>query len=390
MALKTVGDLKFSVAGLLQGTNLQRVTNTDGAIERAARTLVQQADIPEASASTAITLYGGVDFYAAPSTIFGTALNLILPQGQVANWLDYNYKVQLDTFSRERYRLPNGYMVTFQYEKGQPLLGVQSPNIKPQVILDPMNATDGWAVAGTASNLAVDSTNYYYPPASLRFTVTGLGTGTLTKTLTNTSDLSIYQGVGVAFLAIQIPSGTTATDLATLSLKLGSDSSNYNLVTTSTGFLGSWISNEWLLVAFDFAGASTVGTPDWTAIDYVQVLVGTLATITNFRTGGLFMSLPCPHNIFYQTAAIFKNASTGDVSNTISADSDFIILSDPAYTLLEHESALTIAFQNGGNLAGDSLGYLKERLYSDGGLYEKYRADNPSSELRTSETYYDL
>ncbi len=387
MALKTVGDLKNSVAGLLQGTNLNRVTNVDGAIERAARTLVQQADVPEASSSTAITLYGGVDFYSVPQVLFGTALNLILPQGQASNWLDYNYKVQLDTFSRERYRLPNGYMVTFTYDKGQPLLGVQSPNVKPQVILDPMNSTDGWTAGGSASGLAVDSTNYFYPSASLRFNLAGASTGTLSKTESNPADLTIYDGVGVAFLAIYAPS---VTNLTNIELRLGSSATNYSSVTATSSFLGAWIANEWLLVAFDQALAVDTGSPDWSAIDYVDVLVTTTGSITNFRVGGLFLSLPCPHQIFYQTAAIFKDAVTGDVSNVVSADSNYIVLSDPAYTLLEHEAALTVAFQNGGNLAGDSLGYLKDRLYGQNGLYEQYRADNPSAELRTTETYYDF
>lgn len=387
---KSVGDLKNSVAGLLQGTNLNRVTNVDGAIERAARTLLQQSDVPEASGIQSIILYGGVDFYALDPLIFGGAINLILPQGQTPNWTDGNVKVQLDTFSQSKQRLANGYMVTVQYDRGQPLIGITSPSIFPQVIIDPMNATTGWVAAGTASGLTTDTTNYYQQPASLRFTVTGVGTGTLTKTETNPTDLSTYQGVGVAFLAFQIPAGTTATQLSQLSLKLGSDNVNYSLVTTTTGFLGAWTSGEWLIAAFDFAGASTAGTPNWAAIDYVQVLVGSLGTFTNFRVGGLWLSLPCPHNLYYQTAAIFQKATTGVISNVVSADSDLIILSDPAFTLLEHEAALTIAFQNGGNLAGDSVGYLKDRLYGNDGLYDKYRANNPSSELRTIESYYDM
>lgn len=388
--MKTVGELKLSAAGLLQGTNLNKVTNVDGAVERAARTLLQQADVPEASGVQPVILYGGVDFYAVDPLIFGGAINLVLPQGQAPNWLDGNIKVQLDSFVAGKQRLANGYMVTVQYDRGQPLLGITSPNIFPQVIIDSMNSTTGWAASGTASGLALDSTNYYQQPASLRFNVAGLGTGILSKTESNPSDLSMYQGVGVAFLAIQIPAGTAATALSSLALKLGSDSANYSLVTQSTGFLGSWTSGEWILVAFDFVEASDAGAPNWSAIDFVQVQVGNLSTITNFRVGGLWLSLPCPHNIYYQTAALFKNAATGVISNVISSDSDYLLLSDPAYTLMEHETALTIAFQNGGNLAGDAIGYLKDRLYGQDGLYDKYRADNPSSELRTIESYYDV
>lgn len=383
---RTVGELKLSVAGLLQGTNLQRVTYPNGALERATRTMLQQADVPEASATDAITLYGGVPFYEIPQTIFGGALNLILPQGAQNNWLSQNYKVQLDRFSQDQYRLPNGYMVTVQYQNGQPVLGVGTPNIFPQAILSTMNETTGWTVGGTATGLARDVSVYYKQPASLRFSV-GTGVGSISDTLPNPIDLSVEQGVGVAFLAVYVPD---IANLTSFTLRVGSDSSNYNSVTGTVQTLGAFVSGQWMLIPFDFASASTTGTPNWSAIQYVDVLTTVSGTLTNIRMGGLWISLPQPHDLFYQTAAIFKNPLTGVLSNVISDDSDFIILSDPAYTLLEHESALTIAFQNGGNLAGDSLGYLKDRLYGQNGLYERYTANNPSSQLRTVESYYDM
>ncbi len=381
----TVGELKTSVAGLLQGTNLNRVTNVDGAIQRAARTMLQQADVPEASGVQSLILYGGVDFYAIDPLIFGGAINLILPQGQAASWLDGNIKVQLDTFSGAKNRLGNGYMVTVQYDKGQPLLGVSSPNVLPQVILSPMNDVTYWTNSGTAGTITADYANYYQQPASLRFDVT-TGVGTLTSTITPT-DLSSYQGVGVGFIAINTPSGA---DLSAMSMVVGSSVGNVATVTATEGFLGAWTSGEWTIVAFDFSTAVNTGTPNWAAITTLQVNMTAGATLTNIRLGGMWMSQPCPHNLYYQTAGIFKNAVTGVISNVISSDSDYIILSDPAYTLLEHESAYTIAFQNGGSSSGDEIGYLKDRLYGDDGLYNKYRADNPSSELRTIESYYDM
>ncbi len=385
--MKTVGDLKNSVAGLLQGTNLNRVTNVDGALERAVRTTLQQADIPEASSVYPITLYGGVPFYSVPESMYGGAINLILPQGVSQTPGDYSYKVQLDAFSRGSHSLPNGYLLTVQYNKGLPRIGIASPNILPQVSIDPMNSTDGWTAGGSASGLAVDNSSYYLQPASLRFSLAGASTGTLTKTLTNAIDIVDDESVGVAFLAIYAPS---VTNLTNIELRLGSNSTNYASVTATQGFLGAWTAGEWLLVAFDYSAATNTGSPDWSAIDYVDVLITTSGSITNFQVGGLWISLPCPSNIYYQTAAVFKDAVTGALSQTITADSNYITLSDPAYLLLEHEAALTVGFQNGGNLSTPVLQYFKDRLYGQDGLYEKYRANNPSSQLRTVESYYDF
>jgi len=70
--LHTVGELKAGVQGLLQNITLSKVVNLNGALERAARTVVQQADVPEASGMLPITLYNGVTYYEAPDLIFAS------------------------------------------------------------------------------------------------------------------------------------------------------------------------------------------------------------------------------------------------------------------------------------------------------------------------------
>lgn len=396
--LKTVFDLKNSIAGLLSGIDVTNVDNLNGAIERAARTLIQKADVPEASGIQNITLYDGVFDYACDSTIFGTAINDIRPQGISRNLNDFVTKVDQEDFDRTKnygYRI--GTKSTFQYQNGQPIIRITSSFPKQRNIIDPMNATTGWVAAGTASGLTQDVTNFYQSPASLRMTVTGLGTGTLTKII-NSTNLSVYQGVGIAFLAIEIPPGTTASNLATLSLKVGSDSINYNLVTVSQGFLGAWISGQWLLVAFDMSLASTVGTPNWSALTYVQVLIGTLVTITNFRVGGLFISMPTPAQILFQSAAIWLPIGASTPLTTITANTDQIILSDPAYTLLEHEGAISVCQQTGGTSGSATIATLESSLNGGRtrtgqiinlGLYDLYRGDNPSQEIRTLGSWYD-
>ena len=95
------------------------------------------------------------------------------------------------------------------------------------------------------------------------------------------------------------------------------------------------------------------------------------------------MALPSPHEMIYQTAAIFLRS--GALSKTITDDTDEIVLNDAAYNLYEYECAITIAEQSsGGNLDGVALGY-KNKL--DKELYPQYRADNPSEEVRNIGSY---
>lgn len=388
--MHTVGQLKDSVAGILTGTNLSNVTNLNGAIERAARILCNQADVPEASGIESITLYSGVNQYLAPTTLFGGAINMMRRQGAASSPLDYSYKIPLEQFVRTKQFLPNGYAMSMEYNNGVAILNIASPIPFPRVIIDPMNSTDDWTAAGSASGLTEDETNYYQQPASLRFLLTGSSTGTLTKTLPNSLSMANYEDVGVAFLAIQIPTGATAAQLTSIALRLGSSAAAYDEVTDTDGFLGAWTVGEWLLVALNFSGATSTGTPDWGAIDYVQVRIAHTATITNFRVGGLWMSLPSPNEILYQSNAIFLEDGTTTPSQSIEDANDQILLNDAAYVLFEYECAKVIAEQNAGGVVSPLLKWLTELLYSEqNGLYSKYRADNPSAELRTVGSWYD-
>lgn len=395
MAFKTITNLRDSVAGILSGVDVATIADLNGCFERAASTLAQKADVPEMSGIQNITLYSGVFDYLCNPKIFGTAINDIRPQGISRNPSDMVVKTDQETFDLNKGYYPSGTMSTFQYQNGTPIIRIVAPFPKAQVIIDPMNATTGWVASGSASALTADYTNFYQSPASLRFTLTGSSTGILTKaTLNNSFSMASYEDVGVAFLAIQIPDGSTATNLTSISLKLGSDSSNYDTVTETEGFLGAWVSGQWLLVAFDFSASSSTGTPNWSAINYAQISFAHTATFTNFRVGGLWMSLPAPAQILYQSAAIFLPTGSTTPLTTITANTDEILLTDPAYNLYLHECALA-ALQNTGASSNDATSEKINRILNgngstDIGLYKRYTGDNPSQEIRNTGSYYDI
>ena len=379
--MHTVGQLKDGLRGLLQGVNLDNVTGLDEALERTVRVLSTKVDIPEATINQAITLYGGVYDYAAPTNIFGSSVIDFRPQGESRNQLDYVYKQSIAQFDRTKALIPNGYRLTFEWDKGTPIVRVASPKPTPRAWIDTMAVDTDWVAAGSASGLTEDETVYHTSPSSLRFSLAGSSTGTLTKTI-NSIDISSYEDVCVGFLAMRTPS---IANLTSVSLKIGSDASNYDQVTETDGFLGAWKVNDWLLTAFDFSTATATGTPDWDNIDYVQISVAHTAAITNFYVGGLWLSLPSPSELLYKTPAIFLN--DGSLSSSITDDDDEIILNDSAFVLYEYECAVMIAEQySKGNLSGVALGY-KTKLANE--LYPNYTADNPSGELKEIGNYYD-
>lgn len=381
-----VSNLKDAASGILSGLNLSNVANLNGAIERAARTLVQKADIMEATGRQVVTLYDHVFDYPAPSTIFGGVVYDFRPQGLSRGDLDSVYKQYIETFDKTKLSLPNGVQLTFESNKGVGIMRVASARTSARALLDPMSATSGWTAAGSASGLAADSTDYYESPSALRFLLTGASTGTLTRTIA-AGDMSTYQGVGVVFLALKIPSTASAASLlSSVAIRLGSSSTAYTTVTATTGFLGAWTLGDWVIVALDLSTGSDTGTPSYTNITYLQVRLTTTATITNFRVGGIWASLPTPYNLIFGSSAIFM-ATGANPALTITNDTDQIVLNDAAYNLYQWECAKEIAIQQGGKLSSGTVKTITERL--DGELYPMYKADNPSQEVRTLSNYYD-
>lgn len=385
MALKTIGMLKDSLSGLLQGTNLDNTTNLNGAIERAARTIVTQADLPEATGRQSITLYNGVYDYLAPSSIFGGYFIDLRPQGITrSNW-NYSYKKPIEQFDRTKLLLSNGTHVTFENNMGVPIMRVVENTSRIKAVLDSMSETTGWT-ATTATNLAQDLAIYYQAPASLRFNLPALGSQGYIEKSISSLDMTDYEGVGVIFLAVYLPSATAITSIG---VRIGSSSSNYFTVTATSGMLGAWKANEWTILALDLSTATETGTVDIQHVDYARIFVNYDGTaLTNVRIGSFFLSMPAPYELIYGTASIFKVNNT--LSNTITDDNDELVLNDASYVVFEYECALTIAVQSGGTLASGLVQMYRTMLYDPNtGLYARFRANNPSQQIREVGNYYE-
>lgn len=243
------------------------------------------------------------------------------------------------------------------------------------------------------SGLVADQSFYYFNPASLRFTLSGVGIGYLEKTLTQSIDLTRYQNVGVSFLELELP----ALNLTSVEFRIGTDSSNYYSVTQTQGQMGAWTTGKFLDTPFDLSTATTVGSPTITDINYVKLTFVTTATLTNIRCGYLSISLPSQHEIFFTTTGMFL-AADGSINNFITADDDVILLNDASYNLYKHECAMSVGFGEGGTLSGGLLATINSKLNGararNGqviqlGLYDKFRADNPSEDIRMVGNWYD-
>jgi len=385
----TVAQLRDSVSGILQGLNMDKVKNFNVAVERTVRQVCSKLSIQQATARYNLSIYDGVTDYLAPTDIFGSYLIDIQPQGNQRNPEDFVYKKYIIDFDLSKNYVFNGIQVSFESRKGVDVVRMKSIKPIPRIEIDPMTDTTGWSLSGSASGLTKDENIYYTTPSSLRMLLTGASTGVLTKTI-NRIDLTSYVGVGVVFLAIMTPS---ETNLTSLSIKIGTDSSNYYTVSNTAGMLGSWKSGEWTIVALDLSLATTVGTPTPSNIVFTEVSIVHTATLTNFRIGGMWVSLPSPQTMIYETSAVFQTSGSNP-SSIINNNSDVILINEPAYVIFEQEVALTIAEQQGGGLADGVVEGIMNKLHgqrgtTNVGLYDLYRTKNPTQTLSTTGNWYE-
>jgi hypothetical protein len=390
---KTISELRDSVSGMLQGLDLNDVTNLNTALERVARQTCVLLNIPEATLRSTLTLYDGVTDYLCPTDMFASAIVDIRPQGQTRWMGDDVNKQPMSEFDQEK-GFQTSTKTTVEYDKGTGIIRVVSPYPTARIELDPMTDTTGWTAGGSASALTADSTVFWQAPSSLRMLLTGASTGTLTKTIPS-QDLTAYKSVGVGFLAFRTP----ASNLTSIELRLGSSASAYYSIIVTAGFLKAFTAGDWMLASFDLSTATTVGVPDITKITYAQLQIVHANTLTNFYVGDLWISLPTPSTLIYQTDAIFLPSGSTSPINTITNTSDQVLLNDAAYAIYEVKCAIDIAQQQGGTLASGVIATLAQELNGvrgyrgvlvQLGMLDIYRAQNPSQVLRTSGSYYDM
>lgn len=399
MPKRTVEDLQNNVSAILTGLDLSQVDDLNGCFERAAVTLIQQADVPEASGRTPFFLYAGVTDYPVGSYIFGAALVDLRPQGLNRQPWDTVQKTYIERFDRyKQWQTPSGYLVTFEYYEGQQVMRVNSSQAQQGLIVSGMSSTTGFTSGGNASGLALDTTVYWQQPGALRFNLAAAGSqGTLSYGPVTTQpniDLTPYAGVGVAFVPVMLPQTGVVTGIT---LRIGSSPGNYYQVTSTAPFAAPFVANYYQQVPFNLANATTVGSPILTqAGNYFELIFTYNGTaLSNVRVGGLQISLPSAQEMLYYSPAIFQ-ATNAVPLPTITSASDTIILGQPAYNLYVREAARAVAIQQGGSFNSGIIAQLDEELYGvygnteRPGLYAKFRGSNPSEELRVvGNWYYD-
>lgn len=172
-----------------------------------------------------------------------------------------------------------------------------------------------------ATNLTLDTVEFKQGTASLNFDVDVSQSVNNLSTIYNADmtavDLSTIENLGAGFVRVYIPSTTNLTSF-TLKWTDQTSATPSTLTrswsqTVTTDYAGNaFTAGAWNILKFDWASATMTGTPDSSAIVYLQLSVNYSASYvdqTDFRIDDIFFVKPEKLNFFYYTFYHGRNTS---------------------------------------------------------------------------------
>lgn len=392
----TVQKAKDDLSAMMHGGTVDDLQNLSSLFNRAARQVVSQLDpiSTKRIANISNTIHDDVYLYTAPSDLKGKKVIDIRPQANrtVADNFTQRYT---EDFGKRKSIKDKIFVV--DYKDGNRYLRI-SENVSPKpVLINDMNditSNGTWAVSGDATNLTKDTISFTSGGASLNFDLNASGSaGVLSNSTMMQVDLTDHDEQATLFTRVSLPDTSIITNVI---LRWGNDSSNYWHRTVTTQHDGTAFKNGFNLLGFEWNGATEVGTVDPSAIDYLHVTITYDGTAeTDIRVDEITSSIGQIYEIEYYSKFLFRSPA-GVYTDTIDAEVDtshIINLDTEAANIFLYELARSAAQQTQGADAGLDLSFLNGELYGfgrEGGMYRKYKADNPSDWSRPISTYYSI
>lgn len=318
------------LAAVLHGTQLNKVQSLNALHNRTARQLLLDIDPQETIRKTLTTtpLFNQVWDYACPSDLKGNRIIDISPQyirnsnqiiGQMYNQ-DFDVSKNLNFPPSE---------FTIQFNNAVKTIRINDTTLPQGVTLDTCDSDDNWTANSTASNLSVDNINYAEGGGSLSFDVT-TGTGSISETLASQLDLSDQLNQASWFYYLYLPTGS---QLTSTEIRIGSSSGAYYSRVSTTTNEGNSFATGWNLIRGDWLGATVVGSPDVTAIDYLYIGVTVTANQTGVKVDNIVSNMGLYRTVEYYSKFLFRSASTGAFQETVTDNGNLINLDTESYNL---------------------------------------------------------
>lgn len=395
MSTRTIAQIKTKIQSRLHGATLNQVSDFYTICQDAAEMMLSRIDPQETIRKTGLTnpVYDNTYDYALPSDFKSPAdLN---PQ---ANSDQINNSGLNRTYSRDFINRKKDNQFAIVWRDAVQFMRF-SKKLSTPLLLDSADSADGWIPGGFTGSAYMYIDNYNY--------IAGSGSLLLEKFNTGA--------------------------VASVSVRIGSDSSNYYTKTVTIGHFEAF-KVGWNLLRFDLATATEVGGPDIGVTSYLRVLTNTsggpfpylektltipvdlyqgnytldgksiflycyfdsLTDLSLTRLDNIVVSVGSLYDITYYSNNLFRtNAGVWITKPTI--DTDIVNLSDASYKIFEAEICRIIAQQIQGASGTFDYAYWNTMLEGDSednsdrreGLYDRYMRQYPSERIEGVVSYYD-
>lgn len=386
----SISNLQNDLAAVLHGQTINQIFNFYGLVNRAGHQLLLDVDPMETKRASNIagTVFNSVYDYPVPVDLKGNKVIDIYPQ---VNRYPTDVWLQLynQYFDRTKSQPWATDTFTINFNTGIKSMRISAPFLLPPITLDTCSSTTGsgnWTVGGGASNLTTDNVNYVANGGSLRFNLdAGQSTGNLSETLSSPINLQNHLNQSTLFLWTYLP---TPSSVTAVTLRWGTNSSNYYQVIATTTQQNTAFQTGWNLLPFPWLGATVVGTPDPSSIQYLDVIWSYDSTLqTSVRLDNIQSNLGSILNIEYYSKYIFRSVAGIFQENALTT-TDLINLDTDAYNLLFFLTAHYAAQQQQGisALFFDSNYFLQK--YND--ALALYKAQYKSEIQLPQNSFYTL
>ncbi len=386
----SVTNLKSDLTGMLHGTTLSQISGVNNLIDRAAREVLLDVDPAETKRTVEIStpIFDDIWDYAVPADLKGNRVIDIKPNSFrfPSDRMSQSYNKDFDI---NKNFLDSNSAFTIVHNTGVKTIRIDDNNQIKGITLDTADTDQGWTAVSTASNLKTDNVNFISGSGSISFDLAAganPSTGTINKTLASQLDMTDHLNQSSLFYYVWFP---TASDITSVELQWGSDSSNYYSRTATVTSEGNSFADGWNLIRAEWLGATVTGTPVVTAIDFVQVGVTYNGTAqTAVRVDNIVSNLGRIMEIEYYSKFLFRDSTTGGFQETVADDSDLINLDTESYNLLTYKAGILAAQQQQGVSAVNFDVPFFEQRYAT--ALKRYRAMYKNEVTKPTNAYYKM
>ena len=404
MLTVTLAQFKSDIAGKMKGTSIREIKDFYGSASSAANHMLARIDPAETrrTATLSTPFFDNLNDYALMTDYKG--MIDIRPQANRTSQPGNSHYVETSPRQFNERLTADSFSIRWNN-----MVRTLRAQVLPQgnvVTMDPFDSSTSngtWTAEGDASTLYTENLNYVEGNGSLGFSLSGAtGAADLVNSTAAVLDLSSYNYNDASMLFVYIPIGYSSR-FTSFTLRRGSSATAYKAQSVTTKADGTAFTDGWNLLFFNWATATTTGSPDNTQNTYRRFGIGySVGTaITGVLVDGWTNAFGQLYEAEYYSEYLFRNSS-GTWISVPTSDSDLINVGPASYEILKAEMMVEVTKQiRTGAVQVTELAdwrlflngqpqtrYVKDPPYH--GLYADYLRQYPSSRIVTVTKTYDF